>query len=115
MEDVVPVSWTKSEAPNASFESFLNMLNNLPPHDECVQFAFLKDLQEDPHYGFRLLYRDQPGPMAAYAAVLVESVRATTTTLCGDGFKAETTDVRDVIFLGLDAPTETDIVRQEPS
>ena len=53
--------------------------------------------------------------MAAYAAVLVEPVRATTTTPCGDGFKAETTDVRDVAFLGLDAPTEADIVRQEPS
>ena len=55
VEEVVPVSWTKSEAPNASFESLLSILNNLPPHDECVQFAFLRDLQEDPHYGFRLL------------------------------------------------------------
>lgn len=115
LEEVLPVSWTKSEAPNASFASLLTVLNNLPPHDECIQFAFLKDLQEDPHYGFRIVYDGKPGPMATYAAVLVESVRATTTTSCGDGFKAETKDIRDVAHLSLATATEVDVVHQEPS
>ena len=93
IEEVVPVSWKKTEAPNASFKSLLAMLINLPPHDECIQFAFLKDLQEDPHYGFKLVYDGVPGIKAAYAAVLVESVRATATTPCGDGFMAKTMDL----------------------
>ena len=99
IEEVVPVSWKKTEAPNASFKSLLAILNNLPPHDECIQFAFLKDLQEDPHYGFKLVYDGVPGIKAAYAAVLVESVRATATTPCGDGFMAKTTDLQDVAAL----------------
>ena len=99
IEEIVPVSWTKTEAPNASFKSLLAILNNLPPHDECIQFAFLKDLQEDPHYGFKLVYDGVPGVTAAYAAVLVESRSATATTPCGDGFMAKTTDLQDVAAL----------------
>ena len=105
LEEAHSVSWTKSEAPNASFKNLLTILNNLPPHDECIQFAFLKDLQEDPHYGFKIVYDGQPGPKAAYAAVLVESTRATTTEACGDGFKTETTGIRDVAALGLHGST----------
>ena len=44
----------------------------------------------------------------------MESVRATTPTPCGDGFKAETPDIRDVATLGLAAPSQIDVLRQKP-
>ena len=100
LQEVANVSWTKAEAPNASFNSLLNILNNLPAHDEAIQFCYLKDLKPDPHYGFSIEYDGQPGPRAAYAVVLVESLQATTTQAFGDGFKAETKGIRDVAFIG---------------
>ena len=100
LQEVANVSWTKSEAPNASFHSLLTILNNLPAHEEAIQFCYLKDLKPDPHYGFSIEYDGQPGPRAAYAVVMVESLQATTTQAFGDGFKAETKGIRDVAFIG---------------
>ena len=60
----------------------------------------MKDLKPDPHYGFSIEYDGQPGPRAAYAVVMVESLQATTTQAFGDGFKAETKGIRDVAFIG---------------
>ncbi len=99
LQAVANVSWTKSEAPNASFLSLLSILNNLPAHEEAIQFCYLKDLKPDPHYGFSIEYDGQPGPRAAYAVVMVESLQATTTQAFGDGFKAETKGIRDVAFM----------------
>ena len=59
--------------------------------------------QARPHYGFSIEYDGQPGPRAAYAVVLVESLQATTTHSFGDGFKAETQGIRDVSFIGDDS------------
>ena len=50
LQDVASVSWTKSEEPNASFQSLLNIPNNLPGHEEAIQLCYLKDLKPDPHY-----------------------------------------------------------------
>ena len=100
LQDVTPVSWTKAEAPNASFCSLLTILNNLPAHQEAIQFCYLKDLRPDPHYGFSIEYDGQPGQRAAYAVVLVESLQPTTTQAFGEGFKAETKGIRDVASLG---------------
>jgi hypothetical protein len=100
LQEVTSVSWTKSEAPNASFKSLLTILNNMPTHEEAIQFCYLKDLKPDPHYGFSVEYDGQPGPRAAYAVVLVECLQATTTQPFGDGFKAETKGIRDVAAIG---------------
>ena len=100
LQEVANVSWAKSEAPNASFHSLLTILNNLPADEECIQFCYLKDLKPDPHYGFSIEYDGLPGPRAAYAVVMVESLNATTTQASGDGFKAETQGIRDVAFIG---------------
>ena len=100
LQEVANVSWTKPEAPNASFTSLLAILNNLPRHEEAIMFCYLKDLKSDPHYGFSIEYDGQPGPRAAYAVVLVESLQATTTEAFGDGFKAVTPGIRDVAFVG---------------
>ena len=100
LQEVANVSWTKAEAPNASFNSLLAILNNLPAYGEGIQFCYLKDLKPDPHYGFSIEYDGQPGQRAAYAVILVESLQATTTQPFGDGFKAETKGIRDVAFIG---------------
>ena len=100
LQDVEHVSWTKAEAPNASFKKLLDILNNLPAHEEAIQFCYLKDLKPDPHYGFSVQYDGQPGPKAAYAVVMVESLQPTTTQPFGDGFKAETKGIRDVATIG---------------
>ena len=113
LQEVANVSWTKSEAPNASFNSLLTILNNLPPHEEAIQFCYLKDLKPDPHYGFYIEYDGQQGPKATYAVVLVESTQATTTEAFGDGFKAETKGIRDVALLG-DASKPADSDSETP-
>ena len=100
LQEVANVSWTKSEAPNASFYSLLTILNNLPAHEEAIQFCYLKDLKPDPHYGFSVEYDGQPGPRAAYAVVMVESLQAATMQAFGEGFKATTQGIRDVAFIG---------------
>lgn len=100
LQEVANVSWTKSEAPNASFKTLLTILNNMPTHEEAIQFCYLKDLKPDPHYGFSVEYDGQPGRRAAYAVVLVESLQATTTQPFGDGFKAQTKGIRDVASIG---------------
>jgi hypothetical protein len=118
LQEVANVSWAKSEAPNASFHSLLTILNNLPADEECIQFCYLKDLKPDPHYGFSIEYDGLPGPRAAYAVVMVESLNATTTQASGDGFKAETQGIRDVAFIGdasqlADASSTGDAASQE--
>ena len=90
----------KAEAPNASFEGLLGILNYLPAHEDAIQFCYLKDLKPDPHYGFCIEYDGQPGPRATYAVVMVESLQATTTHAFGAGFKAVTAGIRDVAFAG---------------
>ena len=60
LQEVANVCWTEKEAPNASFQELLNILNNLPSNEESIQFCFLKDLVPDPHYGFSIDYDGQP-------------------------------------------------------
>ena len=97
LEMVEPVSWHPSSAPNAAFNDVLAILNNCPPHDEGIHFAFLADVQPDPHYGMRLVYDGQEGPRGLYVAVLVASSSKSKTERVGDdGYKVVTTDVKDV-------------------
>ena len=100
LREITPVTWTKEEAPNASFKALLNILKYMPANEESVQFCFLKDLRPNPHYGFSIDYDGAAGPRAAYAVVLVESVENTTTVAFGDGYKAETKGIRDAAFIG---------------
>jgi hypothetical protein len=114
LEEFASISWTKSEAPNASFTPLVAVLNNLPQHEECARFVFLKDLQEDPHYGFKIHFDGQPVIRAAYAVVLIESKSPSVTAACGDGFKVTTENVRDIAFIGIgDASDVTQLAQQE--
>jgi hypothetical protein len=96
LEDFSVVTWNKEEAPNASYESLVGVLNNLPNHEESIKFAYLKDLQEDPHYGFKVAMDGVTAPCAAYAVVLIESMQPSATTACGDGFKITTEGIIDI-------------------
>ena len=100
LRELETVKWTKKEAPNASINDLLAILNNMPANEESVQFCCLKDLVPDPHYGFSIEYDGKPGPRAAYAIVLVESVEKTKTVPFGSGFKAETKGIRDAAATG---------------
>lgn len=95
LEECQPITWLSSERPNASFSTVLSVLNNLPPHDECLRFACLADLKPDPNYGLKITYGEAEQGCAGCAVVLIESTRASNTTACGDGFKVVTEGVRD--------------------
>ncbi len=90
LEDFEVASWTQKEAPNASYQPMVHILNNLPNHDERIIFCNLQDLREDPHYGFKVVFDGLEAPPAACAAVLIQSFNASVTTACGDGFKITT-------------------------
>ena len=90
LEDFEVASWTQKEAPNASYQPMVHILNNLPNHDERIIFCNLQDLREDPHYGFKVVFDGVEAPPAACAAVLIQSFNPSVTTACGDGFKITT-------------------------
>jgi hypothetical protein len=94
---VEPVSWQPASAPNAAFTGVLAILNNCPPHDEGIHFAFLADVQPDPHYGMRLVYDGEAGPKGLYVAALIASSnKSKTERVSDDGYKVVTADVKDV-------------------
>ena len=90
LEDFEVASWTQKEAPNASYQPMVRILNNLPNHDERIIFCNIQDLREDPHYGFKVVFDGVEAPPAACAAVLIQSFNPSVTTSCGDGFKITT-------------------------
>ena len=107
LEMVEPVSWQPASAPNAAFSDVLAILNNCPPHDEGIHFAFLADVQPDPHYGMRLVYDGAEGPKGLYVAALIASSSKSKTDRVGDdGYKVVTTEVKDVasIYGTVDQP-----------
>ena len=95
LESVEPVLWDPTSAPNAAYNGVINLLNNCPPHDEGLLFAFLADISPDPHYGFCVAYDKQDGPRCTYVVSLVASESKSTTESIGTGFKVITTAVKD--------------------
>ena len=89
-------SWQPSSAPNAAFNDVLAILNNCPPHDGGIHFAFLADVQPDPSYGFRLDYDGAEGPKGTYVAALVASSSKSKTDRVGDDGYKLTTEVKAI-------------------
>ena len=108
LEDFDVASWTPKETPNASYQPVVNVLNNLPNHEENIIFCYVQDLKPDPHYGFKVMVDAVEAPPAAFAAVLIESFRPSVTTACGDGFKITTEGITDAAD-----PQETDNATQQ--
>jgi hypothetical protein len=103
LEAVEPVMWDRKAAPNESYSEVLTLLNNCPPHDEGVLFAYLSDVEADPYYGLRVSYDGNEGPQCAMVACLVANAAASQTTKVGDGFKVTTPDVTDLANPNSDA------------
>ena len=97
LEEVEPVSWNPSSAPNAAYTDVLAILNNCPPNDEGIVFAYLADVQPDPFCGMHISFDDAPGPKGIYAAVLVACDKKSKTIGIGDdGYKVVTASVKDI-------------------
>ena len=97
LEAVEPVSWDPSSAPNAAYSDVLAILNNCPPNDEGIVFAYLADVQPDPFCGMHISFDDAPGPKGIYAAVLVACDTKSKTLSIGDnGYKVVTASAKDI-------------------
>ena len=97
LEAVEPVSWDPSSAPNAAYSDVLAILNNCPPNDEGIVFAYLADVQPDPFCGMHISFDDAPGPKGIYAAVLVACNTKSKTLPIGDnGYKVVTASAKDI-------------------
>ena len=97
LEAVEPVSWDPSSAPNAAYSDVLAILNNCPPNDEGIVFAYLADVQPDPFCGMHISFDDAPGPKGIYAAVLVACNTKSKTHPIGDnGYKVVTASAKDI-------------------
>ena len=93
---VEPMQWSSEAAPNAAYKDVLRIVNHCPPHGEGIAFAYLQDIEPDPHYGFRLSYDGRPGPLCTYVAALVCSEQKSTPSELGNaGFKVITENVKD--------------------
>ena len=97
VEKVEAVSWATESAPNAAYTDVLAILNNCPEHDQGMSFAFLGDIQPDPHYGMRVVYDGQDGPKGLYVGALVASYEKSKAVRLGeDGYMVTTADVKDI-------------------
>ena len=97
IQDAVPVNWNNRMEPNAAYENVLAMLNDLPRNEEGLNFAFLSDIEADPHSGFRLTFsNDNIVKGAAVAVLIASSKKSKTPEPLGTGFKICAADVCDV-------------------
>ena len=66
-----------------------------PAHNEAVAFAYLGDIEADPHYGFSVLYDGIHAPRSAFVVSLVAATTKSSTTNVGRGFQVTTPAVQD--------------------
>ena len=97
IQEAVPVNWNNNMEPNAAYENVLAILNDLPRNEEGLNFAFLSDIEADPHSGFRLTFgNDNIVKGAAVAVLIASSKKSKTPEALGAGFKICAPDVCDV-------------------
>jgi hypothetical protein len=97
IQDARPIDWDNHVAPNAAYEDVLTMLNKWPRNEDGLLFAFLADIEPDPHAGFRVAFENGTISKGAAVAVLIASRRKNNAPeSLGDGFKVCGPDVSDV-------------------
>jgi len=97
IQDAQTVNWSNKMEPNAAYENVLAMLNDLPRNEEGLNFAFLSDIEADPHSGFRLTFsNDNIVKGAAVAVLIASSKKSKPPQPFGTGFKVCAPDVCDV-------------------
>lgn len=95
VEEVAEVSYELSSAPNAAYEDLVKLLNMCPAHNEGIVFAYLSDIQTDPHYGFKVAYDDVAAPRSAHVLSFVAATEKSSTLSIGEGFQVTTLNVLD--------------------
>ena len=97
IQEARPLHFHHQVAPNAAYEEVLTVLNNWPRNEEGLLFAFLADIEPDPHTGFRLTFENGTISKGAAVAVLIAARKKNNTPeSLGDGFKVCAPDVCDV-------------------
>jgi hypothetical protein len=97
IQDARPIDWNNSVAPNAAYENVLAVLNKLPGNEEGLLFAFLADIEPDPHTGFRVTFENGTISKGAAVAVLIASRKKNNPPEgLGGGFKICAPGVCDV-------------------
>ena len=97
LQDVEPVDWNSTAAPNAAYEPVLLLLNSLPRNEEGLLFGFLSDIDPDPYTGFQLRFPNGATSKGVAVAVLVASHKKNKAPeALGDGFKLCAPEVSDL-------------------
>jgi hypothetical protein len=97
IQDARPIDWNNSVAPNAAYEEVLTVLNKLPGNEDGLLFAFLADIEPDPHTGFRVTFENGTISKGAAVAVLIASRKKNKLPeALGEGFKICAQGVCDV-------------------
>ena len=106
IQEAMPIDWNSKMAPNAAYENLLAVLNTLPGNEEGLLFAFLADIEPDPHTGFRVTSENGTISKGAAVAVLIASKKKNNPPEpLGAGFKVCAPDVCDIA--NVDASKET--------
>ena len=97
IEDLEPVTWNPSSAPNAAYTKILEILNHCPRHDEGIVYAFLSDLDYSPYYGFDVRFNGDAltATKGKAVAALIASSTKSLAEETGYGYKVTTTNVSD--------------------
>ena len=96
IQEAAPVNWNNKVAPNAAYDNVLALLNDLPRNEEGLVFAFLSDIETDPHTGFRIAFTNGNITKGAAVAVLIAaSKKSKPPEAIGTGFKIIAPDVTD--------------------
>ena len=96
-----PTAWTPASAPNAAFTAIIALLNVCPRHDECLLFACLEEIKFSPYYGFEISYKADNNPIVTAktntVAALIAATQKSSLQQLGNGYKATTQDIQDVL------------------
>ena len=98
VEHAKEVDWQQNLQPNAIYNEVLEILNELPRNEEGLVFAFLSDIEPDPHTGFRCHFKDTGHIVkgAAVAVLIANHNKPKPPEALGEGYKVLVTDLEDV-------------------
>ena len=98
VEHAKEVDWHKNLQPNGTYNQVLKILNGLPRNEEGLVFAFLSDIEPDPHTGFRCHFKDTGHIVkgAAVAVLIANHNKPKPPEALGEGYKVLVTDLEDV-------------------
>ena len=96
IEDAESVTYNVESAPNLSFMSLIGILNQCPPHNEGLLFAYLNDISADPVNDFKVTYGETEAPRCKYVVCLVASTQKSGTKNEGDGHLVTSDGVLDI-------------------